>query len=206
MAVTTTDGYRLPCGRDVEEVWQRLDEVEAGRADAHELDCPHCTGARRGLVVLRDLTGELAADDTEPSRDLTGRIMAAVRADVRRHDLIPVATPHPGALRVSTRAVAAVLRFAADSVPGVRARACRVMSLDSPSSPDSPTSPGELDEPAIAVELSLAVAYREATERTLDDLLADVRARVAAAAPAQVGVRLARLDLRVDDLYETGPS
>ena len=177
--------YSLPCGRDVEQVWERLGEVEAGRADAHELDCPHCRAAGESLAVLRDLTGRLAAQDDEVSWDLTGRIMSAVRAEVRRHDLLPLPSPEPGDVRVSVQAVAAVLRFAADTVEGVRARHCRVSAADSA-------------DFAVEVELAIAVSYRGFSSRALDT----VRERVTAAASAHVGVRLARLDLVLDDLYD----
>ncbi|GAB3721899.1 hypothetical protein GCM10027598_36080 [Amycolatopsis oliviviridis] len=182
-----TQDYLLPCGRDVEQVWERLDEVDAGRADAHELDCPDCRATRESLRVLRGLTQELAEDDTEPSPDLTSRIMSAVRAEVRRRDLVPLASPEPGEVRVSDQAVAAVLRFAADSVDGVRARRCRVLR-----SPDISTGPLAVD-----VELSIAIAH------DFDgDSLDVVRERVTAAAGARVGLRLARLDLTVEDIYD----
>lgn len=174
-----TQDYLLPCGRDVETVWERLDEP-----DAHEAGCEHCRGARASLQVLREVTGELVADESEPSLDLTGRIMAAVRAEVRRHDLVPVPTTEPGGVRVSTQAVAAVLRFAADSVDGVRARRCKVT---------------EAPDYSVTVEMTIAVGYREFSGTAL----AQVRERVTAAASARVGVRLARLDLTMDDLYES---
>lgn len=181
MAVNrANEDYLLPCGRDVEQVWQRLDEI-----DVHERDCSYCQATRESLTVLRSLTQELTEDTEGPSLDLTGRIMAAVRADVRRHDLLPLPTPEPGAVRVSAHAVAAVLRFAADGVHGVRARHCRVSTTDS----------GDL---AMTVEMSVAVSYRGFARHALDD----VRARVAAAAEARIGVRLERLDLILDDLYD----
>jgi hypothetical protein len=179
------EDYLLPCGRDVEQIWQRLDEIEAGRTDAHERDCPYCQATRESLTVLRDVTRELAEETEVPSLDLTGRIMAAVRAEVRRHDLLPLSTPEPGAVLVSAQAVAAVLRFAADGVHGVRARRCRVSTTDN-------------DDLAITVEMSVAVSYRGFALHALDD----VRARVAAAAEARIGVRLERLDLILDDLYD----
>ncbi|MEC3976167.1 Asp23/Gls24 family envelope stress response protein [Amycolatopsis sp. H20-H5] len=179
----TTQSYALPCGRDVETVWERLGEVEAGRADAHDIDCRHCRAARESLKVLRDLTGELAADDSEPSLDLTGRIMSAVRAEVRRHDLVPLPTAEPGGVRVSEQAVASVLRFAADTVDGVHARHCKVTAVDGF---------------AVEVRMSLAVSYRGFTGHALED----VRERVTAAAGARLGVRLARLDLTLADLYD----
>jgi hypothetical protein len=186
MAVNrANEDYLLPCGRDVEQVWQRLDEIEAGRADAHELDCPYCRATRESLTMLRGLAQELVEETEEPSLDVTGRIMAAVRAEVRRHDLLPLPTPEPGGVRVSARAVAAVLRFAADGVHGVRARHCRVSTTDA-------------DDLVMTVEMSVAVSYRGFALHALDE----VRARVAAAAEAQIGVRLERLDLILDDLYD----
>jgi uncharacterized alkaline shock family protein YloU len=182
-----TQDYLLPCGRDVETVWERLADVEAGRADQHELTCPHCRQARAGLLAVRAATEELISDDAEPSAGLTGRIMAAVRADVRRRDLLPLPTSEPGPLRISDQAVAAVLRFAADNVPGVRARRCRVTA-------SAPAS-GEV---ALTVELAIAVSYRAFAADALDV----VRARVSAAATSRIGTRVDRLDLTVTDLYE----
>jgi len=192
----TTEGYQLPCGRDVETVWERLDEVDAGRADAHELDCPHCGAARESLRMLRTVTGLLVADDETPSQGLTGRIMSAVRAEVRRGDMVALPTAEAGAARVSEQAITAVLRFAADSVPGVRARRCRVRAVDADTGSDTDAGDGGA---VIEVAMTIAVSYRTFAGGVLDV----VRERVAAAATGQIGVRLARLDLTVDDLYQT---
>lgn len=179
-----TQEYLLPCGRDVETVWERLDEVENGRANTHDIQCPNCGAVRESLKVLRDLTGVLAADDIEPSRNLTGRIMAAVRSDVRRRNMLALPTDEPGGVRVSEQAVAAVLRFAADTVGGVRARRCRVRQAAS-------------DVLAIEVDMSIAIRAGGFTAAAIEQ----VRDRVTAAAGARIGVRLARLDLTVEDLY-----
>ena len=178
MAMNETDqGYLLPCGRDVEAVWDRLDEI-----DAHELECPHCLGARESLRALRAATEEMAHDAEEPSRALFGRIMSAVRAEVRRGEVLPVPSDAAGPIHVSGRAIAAVLRFAADTVPGVRARHCQVVA--------------RID--VIDVEMKLAVSYVNLTV----DLVDVVRERVTAAAAARVGVRVNRLDITVEDLYD----
>ena len=180
MAVNqTTEGYELPCGRDVETVWARLDDL-----DAHQRDCPHCTAARESLLVLRSVTGVMIADESTPSPGLTGRIMSAVRAEVRRGDLVSLPSTQPGGARVSEAAIAAVLRFAADQVPGVRARRCRVQAVD-------------VDEGAIEVRMTIAVSYRH-----FGGALELVRERIEAAATGRIGVRLSRLDLTVDDVYQ----
>jgi hypothetical protein len=175
--------YELPCERDVEQVWERLDAVGAGLADEHELTCPHCRAARESLLALREATSELVAEEDAPPPDLFGRIMSAVRAEVRRGQLLPLASPEPGTVEVSEQAVAAVLRYAADTVDGIRARRCRIRDDGGG---------------VVEVELTLAVKLGNATG---GEALAKVRERVTAAAAARVGLTLAKLDLLVDDIF-----
>lgn len=190
-----TQGYLLPCGRDVETVWERLADVAGGRGDEHDLTCPDCREARVSLNALREVTGELVADTAEPAPHLTGRIMAAIRAEVRRrHDMVPLPTAEPGLVRISEHAVAAVLRFAADSVPGVRARRCRVQGFRVRTTDPRGDEEGE---PMLVVELSVAVSYESFAWRALDL----VRERVAAAAATRIGPRLHRLDLIIEEVY-----
>ena len=177
--------YELPCERDLEQVWARLDED--GSVDEHELTCPHCLAARESLLALRAATQELAAEEEAPSPDLFGRIMSAVRAEVRRGQMVRLPTPEAGFVEVSEQAVAAVLRFAADSVEGVRARRCRVRTTSV--SPDGSS--------VVEVTLTLAVSLRNAAG---GEALTLVRERVTAAAAARVGLTLARLDLQVDEI------
>lgn len=183
---TTERNHLLPCGRDLEQVWQHLDEGDAG---AHEAACPHCRAARESLLALRAATRELIDEPEEPPPDLLGRIMSAVRADARRGRMLGLPTPHTGEIEVSEQAVAAIVRYAADSVSGVRARNCRVRQA-----PAESGRPGPVD-----VELTIAVPFGPVT---LDDVLPDVRARVAAALPDRIGTTLRRLDIHVGDLYE----
>ncbi|MFI5716132.1 Asp23/Gls24 family envelope stress response protein [Nocardia sp. NPDC051750] len=189
---TTERNHLLPCGRGLEQVWQRLDDVEAGHADAHEASCPHCRAARESLLALRAATRELIDEPEETPPDLLGRIMSAVRADARRGRMLTLPAPHPGEIRVSEQAVAAIVRYAADSVPGVRARNCRVRQ--------APAESG--GRPAMDVELTIAVRFGTAS---LDEVLPDVRARVAAALPDRIGTTLRRLDVHVGDFYDETP-
>ncbi|WP_163507082.1 Asp23/Gls24 family envelope stress response protein [Fodinicola acaciae] len=181
---TGTD-YLLPCGRSLDEVWDGLDAP-----DTHARGCPHCQTAAGGLRALRESTEQLAADIEEPSAGLTDRIMAAVCADLRRRDMVPLPTAEPGGVRVSEQAVAAVLRYAADEVPGVRARRCRL----------SVTGFDEDGNALVEAELTLAVSYLSYTHGVLET----VRDRAYVACHSRVGLRLRRLDLVVGDLYE-GP-
>lgn len=184
MEMSDTQRYMPPCGRDMETVWERLDPVDTDLGDTHELTCEYCSAARRSLVVLQEVTGKLVSEETGPPWGLTGRIMSAVRAEVRRHHMLALPSAEPGGVQISEQVVAAVLRCAADSVDGVRARRCRIARTER--------------EGAVEVEMSLAVAYRRFSADAVDE----VRERVRAAAAARVGILLVRLDLTVEDLYD----
>ncbi|SUA74438.1 Uncharacterised protein [Nocardia otitidiscaviarum] len=188
--VTDTDeDYLLPCGRGMEQVWRRLDAVQSGNADAHEARCADCRAARESLLALREATQELI-DEPEPTPpDLFGRIMFAVRAEVRRGQTLELPTELPGTVEVSEQAVAVVIRYAADSVPGVRARRCRMRSVGT--GPDGAN--------IVRVTLSIAVRMRGGS---LEGIVPLVRQRVAAAVSARAGLLLGRLDVTVDDVYQ----
>lgn len=185
----TESDYQLPCGRSVEQVWERLDAVEAGRADDHEASCPHCAAARESLHVLRSATRELADEPDPPPPAMVDRIMSAVRAEVRRGRMVSLPTPHPGSIEVSEQAIGAVLRYAADTVPGVRARGCRIEDL-------GPDSDGRR---LVAVSLSVAVRHGDAAVERVVPL---VRDRVRAAASGRIGLSMERLDIAVADIYQ----
>ena len=184
MEMSDAQGYVLSCGRKMKTVWERLDPDGTDLTDTHDLTCEHCSEARQSLVILQEVTGELASEEIGPPLTLTGRIMSAVRAEVRRHHMLALPGAEPGAVQISEQAVAAVLRCAADSVDGVRARHCRISVTDR--------------KGAVDVEMSLAVAYRRFSADAVDE----VRERVRAAAAARVGIVLVRLDLTVEDLYD----
>ncbi|NUP25855.1 MAG: Asp23/Gls24 family envelope stress response protein [Nocardia sp.] len=189
---STEQDYRLPCGRELEQVWEHLDAVEAGEADTHEATCPHCRAARESLLALRAATRELITESDPAPPDLTGRIMSAVRAEIRRGRTLDLPTHHSGTVEISEQAVAAVLRYAADSVPGVRARRCRIQEAGS--GPDG--------RRLVDVEMSIAI---RADGPTVGELLPAVRARIAAALPDRIGVDLNKLDVHIADLYsDTG--
>ena len=72
------DVYLLPCGQDAAILWEH---VATGELNEHELECEHCQAASAGFIALREVTGELTEADVVPARDLTERIMRAVRAE-----------------------------------------------------------------------------------------------------------------------------
>ena len=179
------DGYQLPCGQDAAVLWEH---VTAGQLDEHELGCPHCQAASEGFRALLEATGDLteADGDLAPPRDLTERIMRAVRTERRRDAFLPVAETGLGPIRIAAQAAAVVVRFAADQAPGVAARSCLVEQL-----PDEPDG-------WCAVRLDLTLRYGT------DGMAAVARVRelITAAARELAGFEAARIDVTVVDIWQ----
>jgi len=175
------DGHPLPCGRLVEDVF---DDVETGRTDAHSAECEHCATARRSLHQLTEATRLLVEDPAEPPPGLLDRVMAAVRAELRRGAALPLPA-QLGPAEVSEQAVAVVLRYAADSVAGVWARSCRIAA--------EPARPG-----TVRIRMSLSLRYGSGP---VEPLVAEVRRRVSTALSGQVGLTAHTVDLELVDIW-----
>lgn len=208
MALTNrTEGHVLPCGRLLEDLWDRITGSRPPAVDEHELACPHCRTARASLEALAAATEAVYADQSLVApAGLRGKIMDAVRAEIRRVDRLPLPAGELGPVDVSQQAVAAVLRFAADTVVGVRARRCRLHPVPDGVTGPAPAGTGSTSAavPAAAtVEMSIAIRFGPGTSAAAVDA---VRVRVRAAAEAQVGLVVGRIDIEVEDVYvDEGP-
>ncbi|MBK1783382.1 Asp23/Gls24 family envelope stress response protein [Prauserella cavernicola] len=199
----------LPCGRSLERLWERLDDGAggpggAGRStdgtdgtdvtDDHVRSCPHCSAALSGLGELRTATTSLKEERVRPARDLTARIMAAVRAEPRGLGaMFALDAQERGRTDISERAVAAIVRFAAEGVDGVRAGRCELHAA------------GTTEDGTAMVEGRLTVSVAYGVE--FAGVLERVRRQAVDACTARVGVLLARLDIEVgglDDGARTG--
>lgn len=177
--------YRLPCGIDAEAVWEDLHQERDG---AHDDTCAECASARAGLRRLMEATRVLLDAPVEPPPGLLSSIMSAVRAEIRRGETLPLPQDnHPGLgpAQVSEAAVAVVLRFAVDTLPGVRARSCRITTEGA--------APG-----SVVVRLSLILRYPQLPG---EELFAQVRTLIQDTLSVRVGLRAAVIDLEVVDLW-----
>ena len=176
------DAYLLPCGQDAAILWEH---VVIGQLDEHELQCPHCQAASAGFRALREATGELTEADVVPPRDLTERIMRAVRIERRRVEFVPLVHNELGPIRIAAQAAAVVVRFAADQAAGVAARSCAVEQVT-----DGP-------EGWCVVRLEVALRYG------VDGMAAVARVRelIEAAARELAGFEPARIDITVVDIW-----
>lgn len=187
MAVTESLD-RLGCGTAIDEIWESIDQPP----NEHQAGCPQCQAARASLQQLVEMTQDLRSQDVEaPSERPSDRVKLAVmrvaKAEVRRGRRLTVVEDSDGGIEISEQTLAAVVRFACDTVPGVHARRCQVM-LDSTG----------------ATSRAVAVMVRVALHSQIDmgSTTAQVRTRVRAVLSAQAGLQAERVDVLVEDLYD----
>jgi len=175
---------RLPCGRHTGQLWNHLAH---GTPDEHAHGCEHCQAALTDIRPLLTALNQLAAGPVSPPDDLSGRVMAVIRARIHPAARIPLPGPAGMRLDISEHAAAFILRAAGDTVDGVRARSCRL----TPAAHDRSTVTG--------LQLTISLRYgvpAPAAARAL-------RGAVHAAARRQLGLTLGHIDIEVTDIHLT---
>ncbi|MFZ4284391.1 MULTISPECIES: hypothetical protein [unclassified Streptomyces] len=196
-ATEEAEDERLACGRLLSEVW---DAGDTGRTadDPHLSACPHCSAALAELTGLDAAVRRTCAEEPDvpeaTAAAITARVMDLVRLELRPGRALPLGEPEEDHWIVEA-AAARLLRAAVDALPGVRAGSCRIAPLD----PADPTGP-------VHVRVEVAASL----ERSLPEVADDVRARIAAVADQDIGIRLGAADVMVvdilDDEHDDGPA
>ncbi|MEU7576364.1 hypothetical protein AB0B50_01990 [Streptomyces sp. NPDC041068] len=186
----------LPCGRELWSVWERW---EAGEADAHADTCPHCAEALSRLRSLEDAVSAVrGAEPREPEPDasaLVGRVMDIVRLELRPGRTLPLGEEDEDAWVVEA-AAARTVRAAAESLAGVRAGSCRIESR-----PGDGSAPGGAGRPS-REPVSIRVAVEVALTWNLQEVAERVRHRVLEAVDAELGMRVATVDVTIADIID----
>jgi hypothetical protein len=181
MAVNLADDC-LPCGHDIDQLW---DHLTNGIPDEHARLCEYCQAAFSEFRPLYTATSELAAEPVRLPADLSGKVMAAVRARIAVTPGIALPGPAGNRLFISEHAAAFILRAAGDTVDGVRARSCRL-------TPDA-------REVSTFTDLKLSISLR--FDMPALPAARAVRMAVRTAARAQLGLTLRRIDIDVVDVH-----
>ena len=109
----------LPCGADMDVLFEQVADGDAAGLDEHQRHCVHCRAALGELSVLWAPVAERAATPVTAPPGLTAAVMAQIRVLVR--DVwYTLQTTELGVIRIAARIVAALARDAARTVPGVR--------------------------------------------------------------------------------------
>ena len=191
---------RLGCGRIIDDVWASIDQPPT----IHERTCRECQSARAALEHLEAVTRSMRDRDRSdaalrPSRRVREAIMMVARAEIRRSRRAPLATTPLGIIDISEQALNGLIRFAASTLPGVRARRCIIASTPEPqASPARTPSPAVLDGEDVRITLTVALSSQVKIPATMTLL----RERVGTIVQAQTGITMQQIDIGVEDLYD----
>jgi uncharacterized alkaline shock family protein YloU len=109
----------LPCGAEMDVLFEQVADGHAADLDEHQRDCAHCQAALGELSVLWAPVAERAASPVAAPPGLTAAVMSQIRVLVR--DVwYTLQTTDLGVIRIAARIVATLARDAARTVPGVR--------------------------------------------------------------------------------------
>ena len=109
----------LPCGADVDLLFEQVADGRGADRNAHQQQCVHCQAALSEFTALWGPVAELAAAPVPPPPGLAAAVMSQIRALVR--DIwYTLEITEIGAIRIAARIVATLARDCARMVPGVR--------------------------------------------------------------------------------------
>ncbi|WP_432186471.1 Asp23/Gls24 family envelope stress response protein [Streptomyces sp. Tue6028] len=170
----------LTCGRRLSRVWEHARDSGAP-ADPHPTECPHCHAAVQGLAALNTATTALRQRTPPSTQHLIARVMDLVRQEVRPGPMLPLNDPTRGP-QITEHTAAAVLRRAADAIPGVTAASCRIRRTDA--------------DVAVRVSITLSAGL----DRPLPETAEQVRRSLMDAAEQTLGLAVTAVDCTVIDV------
>ena len=173
------------CGRTANRVWQDMDQPP----DSHTRTCPGCREARLYLEALSTATSALRSHDLRhpalrPPYSLAKTVLEVACTQARGGIRFQLAGALQGSIDISEAALTCIVRDAALSMGGVRARRCRI---------EQPAGNGH----------GLVIHLRTAVAPGLDicKAMALLRLHIRDAVEASVGIVPDTVHLTVEDLY-----
>ena len=194
----------LPCGADVDLLFEQVADGRGADQDAHQQQCVHCQAAASEFITLWDPVAELAAAPVPPPPGLAAAVMSQVRALVR--DIwYTLEITESGTIRIAARIVATLARDCAQMVPGVRVALGRSTQGRIAAHAEKATfghrhphaAAGVLGRTAV-VDLAVAVTYND----PVHEVARDIQRQVTATLRDQVGLRSVTVNVTVDDIFD----
>jgi len=174
----------LACGVSLDALVDQITEPRHPADTSHLAGCPHCQAA---LVALGEAWEELQSFAAQPvvvPAGLGARIMTRVRGLVARWGDTAVLTGSGGETRIGESVLAQIARRAALTVPGVVIATALGVAVD------------PADRGRVSFSLRLAITFGPA----IDALSVAVREQISHHLRTQTGVRVADVDIAVEDV------
>jgi uncharacterized alkaline shock family protein YloU len=192
----------LPCGAEMDVLFEQVADGHGAELDDHQRDCIHCQAALGELAVLWAPVAEQAASPVAAPPGLTAAVMSQIRVLVR--DVwYTLQTTDLGIVRIAARIVAAVARDAARTVPGVRVALGRSTHSRLAALAEQATfrhrhphaAVGVLGRTAV-VDLAVAVQYGN----PVHEVGRDIQKQVIKTLRENIGLQTIHVNVNIDDV------
>jgi uncharacterized alkaline shock family protein YloU len=192
----------LPCGAEINLLFEQVADGHATELDDHQRDCIHCQAALGELSVLWAPVAERAASPVAAPAGLTAAVMGQIRQLVR--DVwYTLQTTDLGVVRIAARIVAAKARDAARTVPGVRVALGRSTHARLAALAEQATfkhrrphaAVGVLGRTAV-VDLAVAVQYGD----PVHEVARTIQQQVIKTLRENIGLQTVHVNVNVDDI------
>ncbi|MBV9095423.1 MAG: Asp23/Gls24 family envelope stress response protein [Streptosporangiaceae bacterium] len=194
----------LPCGADIDLLFEQVADGRGADQDAHQRQCVHCQAALSEFSALWDPFAELAATPVPAPPGLVAAVMSQIRTLVR--DIwYTLEVTENGVIRIAARIVAALARDCAQMIPGVRVALGRSTHDKIAALAEKSTlghrhphaAVGVLGRTAV-VDLAVAVTDDDPVHR----VARDIQRQVIATLRDQVGLQSVTVNVTVDDIID----
>lgn len=192
----------LPCGAEVDLLFEQVADGRAADLDAHQRQCVHCQAAITEFTALWTPVTELAGNLVAAPPGLVAAVMSQIRILVR--DMwYTLETNDLGAIRIAARIVAALARDSARLVPGVRVALGRSTHSRPAALAERATlrhrhphaAAGVLGRTAV-IDLAVAVTYGQ----PVHEVAKDIQRHVIATLRDTIGLKTVTVNVTIDDV------
>ncbi|HEY0718234.1 MAG TPA: Asp23/Gls24 family envelope stress response protein [Streptosporangiaceae bacterium] len=192
----------LPCGAEMDLLFEQVADGHAAELNDHQRDCVHCQAAFGELSVLWAPVVEQAAVPVAAPPGLTEAVMRQIRQLVR--DVwYTLQTTNLGFIRIAARIVAGVARDAARTVPGVRVALGRSTHGKLAALAEQATFKHRLPHAAVGVlgrtavvDLAVAVRYGDPVQ----EVARNIQKQVITTLRENIGLETVTVNVNVDDV------
>jgi uncharacterized alkaline shock family protein YloU len=196
------DAVTLPCGAEVDPLFEQVADGRAADRDSHQRDCVHCQAAIAEFTAVWAPVAETATTPVPAPPGLTAAVMSQIRVLIR--DVwYTLQTTEDRVIRIAARIVGALARDSARMVPGVRVALGRSTYSTIAALAERATfqhrhphaAVGVLGRTAV-VDLAVAVTYGD----PVHEVARDIQQHVTATLRDHIGLKTVTVNVFVDDV------
>ncbi len=194
----------LPCGHDIDELFEQVADGHGDELTGHQRGCVHCRAAITEFTRLWEPVRASIRTPLPTPGEIVGAVVGRVRRLVK-DTWYTLELTDGGSVQVAARVVARIARDTARRVPGVRValgrstggRIARLVEKATFGHLQPNAAVGVLGRTAV-IDLAIAVSYGDVIDEVARTVQRDVRRELA----RSVGLKSVTVNVTVDDVLD----